>query len=81
MEDFKHTDRERLAPERAAERLVDLAYALTARGPVELNMAGERISVPVAAEVVLVSASEANDGHVKLNLELSWSMPEGLPAR
>ena len=73
MANFKHTDTERLSPERAAERLVDLAYALTARGPVELSMAGKRISLPVAAELVLVSASEANAGHVKLNFELSWS--------
>ena len=40
----------------------------------ELDVAGERgFGLPVAAELVLVSASEADTGHVKLNFELSWS--------
>ena len=76
MNDFKHSDRERLSPNRAAERLVDLAYALTAGGSMEIHMAGERVSVPVAREVVLESASESNGCEIKLELALSWSMPE-----
>ena len=48
MTDFKHSDSERLSPNRAAERLVDLAYALTVGGCMELHLAGERVSVPVA---------------------------------
>ena len=76
MTDFKHSDSERVSPNRAAERLVDLAYALTVGGPMELHLAGERVSVPVASEVVLKSASESNGREVKLELALSWSVPE-----
>ena len=60
MNDFKHSDRERLSPNRAAERLVDLAYALTVGGLMEIHMDGERVSVPVARELVLESASESS---------------------
>ena len=76
MNDFKHSDCERLSPNRAAERLVDLAYALTVGGPMEIHVAGERVSVPVAREVVLESASESKGREVKLELALTWSMPE-----
>lgn len=76
MTDFKHSDSERLSPNRAAERLVDLAYALTVGGCMELHLAGERVSVPVAREVVLESASESKGREVTLELSLSWSVPE-----
>ena len=76
MNDFKHSDCERLSPNRAAERLVDLAYALTVGGPMEIHVAGERVSVPVGREVVLESASESKGREVKLELALTWSMPE-----
>ena len=42
----------------------------------EIHVAGERVSVPVAREVVLESASESKGREVKLELALSWSMPE-----
>ena len=38
---------ERLSRQQAAERLIDIAYALTAGGPLELIAAGRRITVPV----------------------------------
>jgi hypothetical protein len=76
MNHFKHSDRERLSPNRAAERLVDLAYALTVGGAMEIHVAGERVSVPVAREVVLESASESKGREVKLELALTWSVPE-----
>ena len=76
MTDFKHSDAERISPHRAAERLVDLAYALTVGGPMELRLAGERVSVPVAREVILESASESKGREVKLELVLSWLVPE-----
>ena len=47
MSDFKHEDEERLSRRQAAERLVDIAYALTAGEPLELNAAGRRITVPM----------------------------------
>ena len=40
MTDFKHSDRERLSPNRAAERLVDLAYALTVGAHMVIHLAG-----------------------------------------
>lgn len=76
MTDFKHSDREQLAPSRAAERLVDLAYALTVGGSMEIHVEGERVSVPLAREIVLESASESKGREVKLELALTWSMPE-----
>ena len=76
MNDFKHSDREHLSPNRAAERLVDLAYALTVGSPMEIHVAGERVTVAVGREVVLESASESKGREVKLELALSWSTPE-----
>jgi hypothetical protein len=76
MNDFKHSDCERLSPNLAAERLVDLAYALTVGGRMEIHVAGERVSDPVGREVVLESASESKGREVKLELALTWSMPE-----
>jgi hypothetical protein len=82
MADFKHCDSERVSSDRAAERLVDLAYALTVGGPIELHFAGERVSVTMAREVVLESASESKGGEVRLALAVSWSVPEsGAPTR
>ena len=38
---------ERLSRQQAAERLIDIAYALTAAGPLELIGVGRRITVPI----------------------------------
>ena len=43
----------RLSRQHAAERLIDIAYALTAGGPLELIAAGRRITVPVDKELRL----------------------------
>ena len=51
MSDFKHNEEERLSRRQAAERLIDVAYALTAGGALEVNAAGHRIKVPVADEL------------------------------
>ena len=48
MSDFKHKEEERLSRQQAAERLIDIAYALTAGRPLELSAAGRRVTVPVA---------------------------------
>ncbi len=73
MSDSKHRQEERLSRQQAAERLVDIAYALTAGGPLELGAPGRRISVPVA-DVVHVERELKSDGvRVELELELSWS--------
>jgi hypothetical protein len=76
MTDFKHCDAERVSSQRAAERLVDLAYALTVGRPMELDLAGERVSVPVAREVVMESASESTGREIRLALALTWFVPD-----
>jgi amphi-Trp domain-containing protein len=66
---------ERLTRQEAAERLIDIAYALTAGGPLELIGAGRRITVPVEKELRLERCLWANGDRVQLELELSWPAP------
>jgi amphi-Trp domain-containing protein len=80
MSDFKHTDEERLSRRQAAERLVDIAYALTVGGPLKLNAAGRRIAFPVANELRLRRELMSEGDRVELELELTWAMPEGASA-
>jgi amphi-Trp domain-containing protein len=80
MSDFKHNDEERLSRRQAAERLVDIAYALTAGGPLELNSAGRRITVPVANQLRLERELRSEGDRVELELGLTWAMPEGASA-
>ena len=80
MSDCKYKDEERLSRQRAAERLVDIAYALTAGGPLELGAAGRRVTVPVPGELVLQRELNSEGGRVELELELTWSAPEGASA-
>ena len=70
---------ERVARQRAAERLADIAYALTAGDTLELRHAGEQVSVPVADEVVLMRRSTSNGDRVEVAIQLSWS--SAAPAR
>ncbi|HYZ80204.1 MAG TPA: amphi-Trp domain-containing protein [Solirubrobacteraceae bacterium] len=76
MSDFNHKD-ERLSRQEAAERLIDIAYALTAGGPIELTAAGRRITVPVARQLRLERELKSNGDRVELGLQLSWSAPTG----
>ena len=76
MNDFKHTEEEWLSRQQAAEHLVDIAYSLTAGGPLELSMAGRRIKVPVANELRMERELKSNGESVELELELKWSSPE-----
>ena len=68
---------ERLSRQQAAERLIDIAYALTAGGPLELIVAGRRITVPVEKELRLERWLRSNGDRIELQLELSWSATEG----
>jgi amphi-Trp domain-containing protein len=68
---------ERLSRQQAAERLIDIAYALTAGGPLELIAAGRRITVPVDNELRLERWLRSNGDRIELELELSWPAPEG----
>jgi amphi-Trp domain-containing protein len=74
--DFRHKGEERLSRQQAAERLTDLAYALTMGGPLKLDADHE---VAVAEEVVLKRGGKSTDDRVKLEVELSWS-PRGASA-
>ncbi len=67
---------ERVSRRLAAERLVDLAYGLATGGAVELDVDGDRLSVPVADAVILESESETGAHRIKLELRLSWLTPE-----
>ena len=72
MGESKHRHEERLSRQRAAERRVDIAYALTAGGTLELGAAGRRITVPVADEVRLGRVLKSEGERVELDLQLSW---------
>ena len=75
MTEFKQE--ERLSRHAAAERLVDIAYALTAGGPLELIAAGRRVTVPVDKELRLERWLRSNGDQIELELELSWSASGG----
>jgi amphi-Trp domain-containing protein len=77
MSDFKHKEQEQLSRQQAAERLVDIAYALTTGGPLELTAAGRRITVPVAGELRLERELKSEGDQVQLELELTWSAANG----
>jgi amphi-Trp domain-containing protein len=76
MSDFKHKEAEQLTREQAAERLIDIAYALTGGGPLELTAAGRRVTVPVADELRLERELKSKGDQVELELELTWSAVE-----
>ena len=73
--EFKHD--ERLSRQQAAERLIDIAYALTAGGPLELIAAGRRITVPVEQELRFQRWLRSNGDRVELELELSSAATGG----
>jgi amphi-Trp domain-containing protein len=73
VSDFNRSDSERVSREQAAERLIDLAYALTAGGPFELTLARERVSVPLGDEVRLERGLKTSGDRVELELDLTWS--------
>ena len=71
MTGFMHE--ERLSRRQAAERLADIAYALTAGGTLELRAGGEQLSVRVVDEVLLRWQGEATGDQVLVELQLSWT--------
>ena len=60
MSEIKRKDEERLSPRQAAERLTDIAYALTTGGTLNLG-GGEKIIVPVVDEVALKREANSNE--------------------
>ena len=73
MSDVQRSEKEHVSRRQAAERLVDLAYALTTGGRLELTVEGERVTVPLADELRLERNLSSKADHVELRLELSWS--------
>ena len=67
---FKHE--ERLSRRQAAERLADIAYALTAGETLELRADGKRLRVRVADELLLRRRGKATGDQLSVELELSW---------
>jgi amphi-Trp domain-containing protein len=67
---FKHE--ESVSRRQAAERLVDIAYALTAGETLELRAGSEQLSVRVADEVLLTRQGKMTGDHVSVELQLSW---------
>jgi amphi-Trp domain-containing protein len=76
MSDFKHREEERLSRQQAAERLIDIAYALTAGGPLEIGGDSRCVKVEVANEMVVGRELTSRGDQVELEVELSWSAPE-----
>jgi amphi-Trp domain-containing protein len=60
----------RLSRQKAAERLTDIAYALTTGG--RLKLGDEEVSIPAADHVALKLATRSEGGRVELEIELSW---------
>ena len=61
----------RLSRQQAAERLTDIAYAVTTGGRLTLGD-DEEISIPAADHVALKCATKSVGGRVELGIELSW---------
>lgn len=74
MSDFSYKEKERRSRQQAAERLTDIAYALTAGGRLKLDGDAE-VKVPEVGPVVLKGESRSRGGRVALGIELSWSEP------
>ena len=72
--DFEYV--ERVPRQRAAERLVDIAYALTGGETLELRHDGEQVTVTVADEVLMIRRSTSKDGRIEVAFELSWCSPD-----
>jgi amphi-Trp domain-containing protein len=70
---FEH--KERISRQRAAERLADIAYALTAGE--QLRIGGELVSVPADDELMLEVKSRSTGGCRQLEVELSSPSPRG----
>jgi hypothetical protein len=79
LSDFKRSDSERISRQQAAERLIDLAYALTAGGPFEPTLERERVGVPLGAEVRLERGLNVCGDCVELELDLTWSTAAASP--
>ena len=70
---FEREQGERVSRQQAAERLTDIAYALTTAPPLQLRLAGEQVTVSIPDDLLLKGHMTSNDDRVELELEISWS--------
>jgi hypothetical protein len=68
--EFMHE--ERLSRQQAAERLADIAYALSLGGTLELRTKGKLVKVPVSDEVFLRRESRTGPDHAAVEVGLIW---------
>ena len=71
MGDMKHEDSEHLSRQQVAERLTDIAYALTVGSKVRIGN-DQEVDLAVAGRVTLVRDSTSQDGRTELGIRLSW---------
>jgi amphi-Trp domain-containing protein len=64
--------KEQLSRQQAAERLADIAYALTAGGRLKLD-GDQEATVPAVDQVLMRCAGKSNGDRVEIELTLSWS--------
>ena len=75
MTDFDFKVNERVTRQAAAERLMDIAYALAAGAPLELRADAGRVSIPVADELRLERESRSTARRIELDLQLDLVEP------
>jgi amphi-Trp domain-containing protein len=80
MSNFEVKETEHISRQHAAERLTDVAYALSAGGTVEFMIAGERVALPIGDGVSLKRELKSDGTKIELELELSWSTVHVAPA-
>jgi amphi-Trp domain-containing protein len=72
MSEFKQKEERELSRQQAAERLTDIAYALTAGDRLRLHNE-EEVDFPSNDRVTLRCESRSRNRRVELAIELSWS--------
>ena len=71
--DFEHE--EHVTRLQAAQRLVDIAYALTGGDTLELRHEGSHITVPVSDDVVLIRRPTSAGDEIEVDVLVTWSAP------
>jgi amphi-Trp domain-containing protein len=71
--ELEHKETEHVPRQAAAQRLTDIADALSTGGRFEFTLNGEQLSIPIGDGVRLKRELTLTDGHVELELELRWS--------
>ena len=61
-----------LSRQEAAERLIDVAYALAAGGKLRVD-GDQEVDLPFAGQVTLQRQSTSGGGRTELAIKLSWS--------